>query len=309
MAVPASYLAVILIWSTTPLGIQWSGEVVGYEFGVAARMVIGLALLALIVWLRRLPLPMDKQSLCVYVLGGLPLFIAMSSVYWAAQYIPSGWISVIFGLTPILTSVLAALLLQEQAFASGKLLGMLLGLAGLLMVFFESSNLGTHAWLGVAGVLLSVVAHSAGAVLLKRTRSNLPALSVTTGSLIVATPLFVANLVMNSKWPEFIPDKTLYAILYLGVFGSAIGFTLYFYLLSKLSASRLALITLITPITALLLGAQLNDEIISTQVWTGTALILCGLALYEFGHVLPLNRQTGKRIKKHLSLRWFQRPM
>ena len=73
MSVPASYIAVIVIWSTTPLAIQWSGDEVGYQFGVAARMVIGLALLLVVIWVRRLPLPFDKHARSVYLLGGIPI--------------------------------------------------------------------------------------------------------------------------------------------------------------------------------------------------------------------------------------------
>ncbi len=305
MSVPVSYIAVILIWSTTPLGIQWSGEDVGYEFGVAARMLIGLALLLLIVRLRRLPLAFDRHALHVYLLGGIPLFIAMSSVYWSAQFIPSGWISVIFGLTPLMTSLFAVFLLKERSFAGGRLVGMLLGFIGLSIVFYESMHFSDTAWMGVAGVLVSVTAHSSSAVLLKRAQPEMPALSITTGCLLVATPLYVANLLLFSSIPQSIPDKALFAILYLAVMGSAVGFPLYYYLLTRLSAGRLAMITLITPVTALLLGASLNDEVINPHVWYGTAFILAGLACYEFGHLLPLSDRTRKRFQ----LRWRQRPM
>ncbi len=305
MSIPASYIAVILIWSTTPLGIQWSGEQVGYQFGVASRMSIGLVLLLLVIHLRGLPLSFDARSRKVYLLGGVPLFVAMSSVYWAAQYIPSGWISVVFGLTPIVTSLLSVWLLQEQAFAGGKLLGMLLGLGGLCVVFYESTHFSEHAWLGVLGVLVSVTAHSVSAVLLKRARPSMPALNITTGSLLVATPLYIANLLLFSQWPEVIPMRTLAAIIYLAVVGSAIGFPLYFFLLTQVSAARLALITLVTPVTALLLGTWLNGETISTHVWLGTGFILAGLALYEFSHTTSLRA----RLRKRFDFRGFQRPM
>ena len=295
MSVPASYIAVIVIWSTTPLAIQWSGEEVGYQFGVAARMVIGLALLLMIIWVRRLPLPFDKNARTVYLLGGIPLFIAMSNVYWSARFIPSGWISVIFGLTPIVTSLLAVGLLNEQAFAGGKWLGMVFGLAGLIFVFHESIGFSGKAWMGVAGILVSVIAHSVSAVLLKRVQPTMSALSITAGCLLVATPLYLANMFYGAGLPVSIPKRSLYSILYLAIVGTAIGFPLYFYLLTKLNAGRLALITLITPVTALLLGAWLNNEVISFNVWIGTACIIIGLWLYEFGQRLPL---IGK-LKQH----------
>ena len=58
---------------------------------------------------------------------------------------------------------------------------------------------------------------------------------------------------------------------------------LYFYLLRRSQASRVALITLVTPVIALLLGQALNDEPVSLWVWLGTATILTGLASYQWG--------------------------
>ena len=133
----------------------------------------------------------------------------------------------------------------------------------------------------------------------------MPPLSITAGSLLVATPLYIANVFISSGFPEAIPMRSLYSIIYLAVVGSAIGFPLYFYLLTQISATKLALIALITPVTALLLGAWLNDEQVNTQVWLGTALILGGLAMYQFGHRISLKNRFTKR----LQFWWKQRPM
>lgn len=299
MPVPAAFLIVVMIWSTTPLGIQWSGVGVGYEFGVAARMCIGLCALLLITRVARMPLYFDRHALLVYAAGGFPMVIAMTLVYWSAQYIPSGWISVIFGLSPLMTSLIAVVLLPESRLSAGKLTGMLLGIAGLAVVFAESVTLEVSAWMGVAGTCVSALSQSFGAVMLKKLKPSMPAISVTTGSLLIATPLFVVNSLLNGL-PVSIPDRTLESIVYLGLMGSAIGFPLYFYLLQHLSAERVALITLITPVSALLLGALLNDEIISARVWLGTSLILAGLAIYEYGKYLPF--------RKHWQ-RWKQTPL
>lgn len=301
MGIPAAYMTVILIWSTTPLGIHWSSVGVGYEFGVAARMVIGLTALLLVVYIRKLAMPLDKHALRVYMASGLPLFVAMSLVYWSAQHIPSGWISVIFGLSPLFTSVFASFILRENAFTGGRLLGMSLGLAGLAVVFSESMALSVMALLGVMGVTLSAMSQSLGAVLIKSLKPGMPAISITTGGLILATPLFVLNSLIFGGLPDAVPLNTIMSISYLALMGTALGFPLYFYLLKQINAERVALITLITPITALLIGAYLNDEIISQRVWAGTALVISGLAIYEYGKYLPFKRKW--------QIRWNQRPL
>ena len=180
---------------------------------------------------------------------------------------------------------------------------MLLGLIGLAVVFADSFNLSQMAWLGIVGVTLSAMSQSLGAVLIKKLKPAMPAISLTTGTLMVALPGFILNSVINHGWPDEIPTQSLYAIFYLAIFGTAIGFPLYFYLLKNINAERIALITLITPVTALFIGAYLNNEIISINVWIGTVCILCGLSIYEYGQHLPIESH------KKWALRWKRNPL
>lgn len=305
MNIPAAYLTVILIWSTTPLGIQWSSVGVGYELGLAIRMFIGMIALLIIAHVRHLPLPWDNHAKLVYLVSGLPIFIAMSLAYWSAQYIPSGWISVIFGLSPIFTSTFAFFILNEKNFTGGRLTGMFLGLAGLITVFAESINLSEMALMGVIGMTASALSQSFGAVLMKRTNPRIHPISITAGGLVVAMPLFALNCFAGSGLPDTIPATTLASIIYLAIMGTTLGFPLYFYLLKNINAERVALIALITPITALLLGATLNNEVITSKVWIGTALIIMGLGIYEYGKYLPFKIKG----KKKWQIRWNQRPL
>lgn len=293
MSVPIAYLIVIIIWSTTPLGIAWSGEGVGYEFGVALRMAIGLVALLLVVYFQKLGFPWDKKSRTVYIVSGLSLFSAMSLVYWAAQFIPSGWIAVIFGLSPVFVSVFSSFLLGVNSFSRSRLTGMLLGLCGLAVVFADSLSLSETAWLGIIGVTLSAMSQALGAVLINKLKPDMHAISLTSGTLIIALPGFILNCYFNQGFPEMMPVHALYAIFYLAILGTAVGFPLYFYLLKNINAERIALITLITPITALLIGAALNDEFISFKVWIGTALILSGLSIYEYGKHIPFHKHKN----------------
>lgn len=282
MSVPTAYLGVILIWTTTPLAIKWSGDGPGFLFGVTGRMVIGVAVALAMVYLLRVKLPWNRPARRTYLAAGLGIYSVMLCVYWSAQFIPSGWISVIFGLSPIATGVMAAIWLDEQILKPMKLLGMLLGFLGLLVVFSSGLELGTNALYGALGVLASTLFHSASAVWVKRLNRGLHGMSVTAGGLLVAAPLFLLTwFLTDASWPEVLSPRALYSILYLALIGSVIGFAMYFYVLKHVEATRVALITLVTPVTALLLGSLLNDESIGWSVWLGTALILSGLLSFE----------------------------
>jgi len=284
MSVPAAFVGVVLIWATTPLAIKWSSEGAGFLFGVASRMVLGVFVCLVLIALLSRRMPWHRQALLTYLAGGLGLWGAMTSVYWSAQYIPSGLISVLFGLSPVVTGVMAAIWLDERVLTPMRILGLALGLTGLGVIFGYSLETGAGSTLGIAGVLVSVHIHSASAVLVKRIGAGMPALETTTGALLVAVPLFVAGWVLfDGSWPEPLPPRAGWSILYLAIFGSALGFILYFYVLSRIQASRVALITLMTPVIALFLGQAANGETVGARELAGTAIILSGLGCFQWG--------------------------
>jgi len=301
VSVPISYLSVILIWSTTPLAIQWSGNDVGFQFGVAARMAIGLIALLALLRVMKIELPWHLKARRVYLISGLTLYIAMTFVYWAAQQIPSGWISVVFGLSPIFTSVLASVILKDSHLSGMRLTGMSIGFVGLMVVFIEGVSISTLTMLGIAATVMSAASQSIGSVFIKQQQPDFHPMAITAGSIFIALPLFILNCIVVGGWPETVPLKSALSILYLGLIGSAIGFPLYFYLLKNLTPERVAIVTLITPVTALMLGALFNGEIISSKVVLGTALILAGLTIYEYGKYLP-------HVKKW-KIRWLQKTL
>lgn len=284
MSVPVSYLTVILIWSTTPLAIQWSDDGSGYLFGVSSRMVLGALLAYVILRAMRLSLPMHRKAVLTYTASGGAIYGAMMCVYWAAQFIPSGWISVIFGATPIVTGLMAMLWLGERTLTFNKVIGMAAGLLGLMFIFGTAIELGPMVVSGIAVMLLSVFMHSFSAVWIKRIDAGLHGLSVATGGLLFSLPLYLLTwFIQGESLPQAVTLRAGLAIVYLAVFGSVFGFALYYYVLRVTGPTRVAMITLITPITALLLGHLLNAEPVHVSVYLGAGLILLGLAFYEWG--------------------------
>lgn len=284
MSVPVAYLGIVLIWSTTPLAIQWSSQGGGYAFAVFLRMLIGFLLAGAIVAAWRIGLPLHARARRAYLIGGLSLFFAMALTYWGARFIHSGLVSVLFGLSPLITSLLAAGLLGERTLGMPQIAGTLLGAAGLGVIFIHGESLGgPQALAGLSALLAAVFLYSAGLVGLKKIGDDSPPLATTVGSLGVALPLF-ALLWLNADgaWPGELPARAVAAIVYLGVFGSVIGFALYYYVIKHLDASRIALITLITPVMALLLGHALNGEAIGPRLVWGTALVLGGLLMHQW---------------------------
>lgn len=286
MSVPAAYLAVVIIWSTTPLGIVWSSESVDPTLALFMRMAIAAVLGLVLVMAARIRVLWTLPALQVYMYSSLSMFAGMLMVYFAAAHISSGLMSLIYGLAPIISGLLAQRLLSDKPFTLMKKAAMTLALIGLAIVCMDNIALTDKGLLGIALVLGSVCCFSLSGVLVKRVKVEMHALSTTVGALWMSLPLFFAawwftdGTLPVEQWS----DRSLYSIAYLGIFGSLVGFVAYFYVLQRLEASTVSLVTLITPVFALALGALLNKEPLSVSLLSGGAFVLVGLGLFLFGH-------------------------
>ena len=291
MSVPAAYLGIILIWATTPLAIKWSGESAGFLFGVSLRMFISVLVCALIMSFMSRRLAWHRKAITVYFVSSIGIFGSMMSVYWGAQFVESGLISVIFGLTPIVTGLFAVVWLKEEAFTFPKAIGLVFGVIGISIIFTRGVQFGHLSILGISAIVFAMLLHSGSTVLMKQVQGSIKSLDVVYGGLLVSMPMFaIAWLVLDQPWPDTVSDRSLISIGYLGVMGSVVGFLLFYYVLQNISASRVGLIPLFTPALALILGSQLNHEVIPIIVWLGSGLIILGMSVYQWGHhVIKVN--------------------
>lgn len=291
MNIGIAYISIICIWATTPLAIKWSSEGSTFLFGVTSRMAIGLLVVLCLHWFMRLRFPMHKAAMQTYFLSGVSIYGAMLSVYWGSQYINSGWISIIFGLTPIITALMSSVILGEKAFTPSKIIGQCFGISGLIIMFITAFDKGTNPMLGIAAVLLSAFIHSASAVAVKNVNAGLHGLTATAGGLILSVPAYLLTwLVFDRHLPEEVSVKAFISILYLGVIATAFGFSIYYYALKHLSATTVATIAFVSPVLALILGNVLNNEAIGIRTMIGGGLILLAMLFHEI--IAAKNHET-----------------
>lgn len=279
-----AYLGVILIWSTTPLAIKFSAQTLSATAAVGLRMALAAVICVLLSAALRQALRWDRQALLAYAAANLGVVGAMILVYSATAYIPSGLISVIFGLAPLLSGLLARPILGEAPFTRQRIAALLLALFGLGLVFDGELRLPGNPVPGLLASLGAVFLFSLSGVLVKRYAVGLSALTHTTGSLLLSLPLFaLAWLLLDGETPSEVSALSVSAVIYLAVMGSVLGFMLYFFVLQRLRATQVALIPLITPVLAVSLGARLADEVIGRGTLIGGTIILLALAIYQLG--------------------------
>ena len=292
LQVPLAFLLVILIWTSTPLAVQWSSGSAPLT-SVMLRMLIGVLFCSALMALFRMRLPHDRAARSLYLVSGLSMYVSMSLVYLSAQSLPSGWIAIIFGLSPLITGMVSAFVEPDNTLTPQRIVGIILGFIGLSLVFRVGLTVNQSTLPGILLLSIAVTISAGSSVFIRQLYkdTSLQPMQVNVGSLLVALPFFAltAWLFEPSSNMAF-TSKELIAIAYLGIVATGMGFTLYFFLLKRLPASKVALVTLITPISALLLGNLVNNEPVISQVWLGAGCVCIGLLLYEYRPRLGLRK-------------------
>ncbi len=226
------------------------------------------------------------QYRMIYFAASIGIFPNMPVVYWSAQFIPSGLVAVIFALSPFVTGLMTLLLLKQNPFTLKKVLALLLALIGLVVIFYHQFHFDFRSVYGISGILLSCVLFSFSSVWVKKLTEqqavNVDAFHQATGALLFSLPgLLLSWWLMDGELPQSVSVKSAGSIVYLAIVGSLVGAALFFYILQRLSASAVSLITLMTPVLAIMLGKNLADEELSAQTLIGVALVLVALLFYS----------------------------
>lgn len=282
MRVILAYIGVVLIWSTTPLGVKWSNSSLHFTAAVGLRMSLAFIVCAFILAYRNRRLFQEKNDWLVYFAGALSLFPTMGLVYWAAQYISSGMIAVVFGIYPFFVSILAKFFGQHTHLSLEKLLALILAFCGLAFIQVEQLSLGGNAVYGVSAVLVATFIFALATLWMKSIGNNIDPFRQNTGVLMFSLPGFILFWYFSgAPAPEALDLRSIVGVSYLVVCGSVIGATLFFYVLRHCSAMTTALIPLMTPMLAMYIGVLVDNEVISRSELIGSLMIVSSLGLYQ----------------------------
>jgi drug/metabolite transporter (DMT)-like permease len=248
------------------------------RYDTAAILLLGYALVRTDGWR-----PRGRNNLAAIVGGGVFLVAGNGLLFVGQQTVPSGIAAIIQGLVPIFTALWALVLLGERLSGAGAA-GVAVGFLGIgFVVQPDPANLlagDTLARLIIVGQVASV---ALGGVLVQRAGPDLPRVSLTGWS------MFVGALVLHavSAWLGERPgvgatDPTaIGAVVYLGVFSTAIAFVIYFTILEENGAFEAALVAYLVPVVATIVGIVALGETISGLAVVGFGLVALGFALLK----------------------------
>jgi drug/metabolite transporter (DMT)-like permease len=213
--------------------------------------------------------------------GTLAFSISYGVVYWAEQWVPSGLAAVLFATYPLFVAILAHFLIPNEALTRPEVLGSLIGFVGVGVIFSEDFAAlgGRQVAVAAAVMLVSPIVSAVASVLVKRWGAGVHPYSLTAVPMAMTVVIMGLVALGTERGRPVVWDSvSVSALLYLAIFGSAVTFTLYFWLLSHMPAKRLALIAYVIPVEAVLIGT-LRGEPFTLKVLAGSLLVVVGVAL------------------------------
>jgi drug/metabolite transporter (DMT)-like permease len=278
----AAFLLLTLIWGTTWAAIRVGLQGIPPFTGVAVRFAMAGALLLGFARALGVRLGSARHERRLWVVNGLLSFcLSYAIVYWSEQYIPSGLAAVLFATYPLFVAALAHLALPGERLSGASGVGMLLGFAGVGVIFSDDLALlgGEPVRRAALVMLVSPLASAASSVAVKRWGSAVHPVSMAAVPMLLAGALMgLVAAVFERGRPLVLDARSVGSLLYLVVFGSAVTFTLYYWLLARVKATEVALMSYLIPIVAVAVGALAFDEPLRPRLVAGSVLVLAGVA-------------------------------
>ena len=220
------------------------------------------------------------------VLGAVNAALAFSLsygvVYWAEQWVPSGLASVLFSTFPLMVAGLAHFALPGERLQLASAAGILVGFLGVLVIFSEDLAAlgGQQAVTASIVFLLSPLAAAVANVVVKRWGKGVHPLSLTAPPMAATAVIMGVLAVIFERGRQLSFDaSSVGALLYLAIAGTAVTFFLYFWLLDRMPATRLSLITYGIPVVAVTVGTLGLGEPFTGRMFMGSGLVLVGVSL------------------------------
>jgi drug/metabolite transporter (DMT)-like permease len=283
LLVAGTFTLLVLIWGTTWAAIRIGLEGIPPFAGVALRFGIAAVLLFAAGRMIGVRFGGGRRELFVWVVNALMSFcISYGVVYWAEQWVPSGLAAVLFATFPLFVAMLAHFALPGERLALAGVAGVLLGFGGVAVIFSEDLALlgGPMVALAATVMLLSPAAAAVASVAVKRWGAGMHPFSLTAVPMAMTAVIMGAVSFAVERDAVFVFErKSVGALLYLAVLGSAVTFSLYFWLLAHIPATRVSMIAYLVPLVAVGVGAALFDESLTARTLAGALLVVIGVAL------------------------------
>ncbi len=290
----ASHPMTLRLWAELLLlSVLWGGSFLFGRIAAAelpaftiafSRVLLAAALLwTFVLVTRRNHAALVAIAPWILLLGLLNNAIPFTLIFWGQQQIGAGLASVLNGLTPIWTLLLASMVVGDEEITRLKLAGILAGFCGIAVLLSENLASGIDGPLSAKlAVMGAGISYAFASVFARRFRLVDPVLvatgQLTGSSLLLLLPALLVDRALSLPMPSF---NAIGAVIGLATLCTAFAYVLFFRILAKAGATNISLVTFLIPPSALLLGAVFLGEKLSLVEAAGMVLVAIALACVD----------------------------
>jgi len=281
-----AWVILCVIWGTTWIFIKIGLEDLPPIAFASVRFLLASVILLVVIFARRLPFPKTSSEWKLIAFTGVLQFsINYSTVFWSEQYITSGLAAVLQAMITVFGLVLAWFFLPNEKITTQKIIAVVVGVIGVAVIFIDQLRVeDLMAFLACVAIVVGAYAAAQASILVKAKAGGIHPASLVFGQMICGLP----PIVIYSLWYEGNPLnyhwtwRAVASVLYLTILGTIAAFWLYYWLLSKIEATKAMMISLVTPLVAVVVGAIVLGEWLPPQTFFGGVLIIASIGLIVF---------------------------
>jgi drug/metabolite transporter (DMT)-like permease len=303
----ALFAAVSVIWGMPYLFIKIAVDEISPSLVAWSRLTIAAAVLLPLAWRLGALRGLRGRWRILTVFAAVEMAVPWPLLGFGEVHVSSSFAAILIAAVPLFVALLATRFDHSERPTPTRLIGMLIGLAGVVaLVGIDIGGKGDEL-LGALAILLVAFLYAIGPMIVKRRLSDVDPLGPVAASVGIAallvTPFALADL------PDSVPSAdTLASVAVLGLFCSALAFLLFFSLIAEVGPGRATVITYVNPVVALALGVAILDESVTTGVVVGLLLILAGSWLSTDGRLPPGLAGLAERARGRAAARGSEAP-
>lgn len=275
-------IALCIVFGANPVAVKVSLAGLGPYTNAAVRFAF--AVLVIIVWARLMgwPLMVKKKLWGKTAMVGFILSIQVSLFYWGMTKTTASHSALIANMMPFLVLILSHIFIPGDRITTRKVVGMVLGFAGVFVIFMENQQISPELKTGDLIILAAVFAWAARVVYTKKVIHNFAPFHLVIYPFIMAAPLFLlGGLVFDPVMVIKLDTTIVTAILYQSIAIASLGFVAWNTLLKKYGASSLYSFTFIMPLSGVCFGWLILDEPVTIHLLTSLVLVTAGLVVFH----------------------------
>ncbi|MEO6655085.1 MAG: EamA family transporter [Pyrinomonadaceae bacterium] len=295
------WLLLCLIWGTTWIFIKIGlGDLPPITFA-ASRFLLAVVILFFVIRIQKIPLPKTAKEWGLIALTGVLQFsINYSLVFWSEQYITSGLAAVLQAMITVFGLILAWFFLPNERITKVKIFAVGIGIVGVAVIFIDQLKVqSVLAFLGSAGIVIGAYAAAQASILVKAKGGAIHPAALVFCQMVCGLPaIIIYSLIaegnpFNFHWTW----RAVGCVLYLTIAGTIAAFWLYYWLLGRIESTKAMMISLVTPLIAVIIGAVVLGETLPPQTALGGLLIIASIGLIVFRkgifNAKPQSRQAA----------------